>query len=80
MSTPSEILAITDIFIQHLNDEVLHWQRLALAASMDNDELACQKALRAQDNAIHNLIKFAETKRNTLLKSGIISQTPECIL
>jgi hypothetical protein len=73
MSIPPELLEITDLFIQRLNDEVLYWQKKALAASRANDDKACQEALRAQDNAIQNLIKLAETKRNALLKSGITS-------
>lgn len=71
MSIPPELLEITDLFIQRLNDEILYWQKKALAASKANDDTACQEALRAQDNAIQNLIKLAETKRNALLKAGI---------
>lgn len=70
MSIQTELLEITGLFIEHLNNDILHWQRKALAASQANDDAACREALRAQDNAIQNLIKIAETKRSVLLKSG----------
>jgi len=41
----------------------LDWQKKALSASLENDQVAVQKALRAQDEAIDTLIKLIEANQ-----------------
>ena len=53
----------TDFLIQKLNTEIKYWQEKALKASEAGDKDECQKALKAQSQAIDTLIKMIEANK-----------------
>lgn len=58
-----DLMIITDLLIQKPNNEIKYWQEIALKASEDGDKDACQKALKAQSQAIDTLIKMIEAAK-----------------